>query len=72
VSAPRKGRRAAQDAAFTFTGEASDREVREAAFFAGEVYQPTLLTLLSTLGRDDVQRRLIELGALTRTGGISR
>jgi hypothetical protein len=53
-----------------FTGAASDREIRDAAAFASEVYQPQLRVLLATLGHPDVQQRLVvEVGALTRAGG---
>lgn len=45
-------------------GISSDREIRDAAEFAAAVYQPGLRVLLATLGRDDVQRELVKVGAL--------
>jgi hypothetical protein len=63
---PRTGRRAAQDAAFKFTGSASEQSIRESAEFAAD--QPELRVFLATLGRDDVQRNLAANGA--RVGGV--
>jgi hypothetical protein len=69
MNATRSGRRAAQDAAFKFTGHAAETRVREAAEFAAAVYQPSLRVLLATLGRDDVLRVLVAIGALRVLGG---
>jgi hypothetical protein len=60
----RAGRAAAQDATFKFDGYATDQETRDAIAFAAEVYQPGLRVLLDTLGRDEVQERLMRLGVV--------
>jgi hypothetical protein len=65
----RTGRAAKADSAFTFAGNSTDQETRDAIAFAAEVYQPGLRVLLDTLGRDDVQERLMRLGALRTIGG---
>jgi hypothetical protein len=59
----RVGRSAAQDSAFTFSGGNND-EVRAAAAALADIYQPGLRVLLDTLGRDEVQERLMRLGVI--------
>jgi hypothetical protein len=66
----RKGRAAAQDAAFTFTGSVSRQATIDAVAFASEVFQPELRVFLATLGRDDVQREPVAIGALRVVGGV--
>lgn len=53
MSDARKGRGAIQDAAYTQRGPRYRARHKRRSVFAGEAYQQTLL---STLGRDDVQR----------------
>jgi hypothetical protein len=62
----RAGRACIQDSAFKFS--TTDHESRDAIAFVSEVYQPGLRVLLDALGSDEVQDRLLRLGALRVIG----
>jgi hypothetical protein len=47
----------------------SESNNRDAALFLSVAFNPRLRILLALLGRDDVQRELVKVGALRRVGG---
>jgi hypothetical protein len=64
----RAGRSAAADSVFKFAGNSTYQKTRDAIAVLAEVYQPGLRVLLDTIDSDEVQDRLLRLGALRVIG----